>query len=448
MEATYVDKYREELSDIFSQIVKIDIYFGNMKKRALADYEQGLISKEVYEQVVNATYNTVLTGEAAKYGLSEEDRLLVVRYANNSDVEALYLEDLSNSFTKLIDRMDTVAYSVKTFQKYYSMDVETLRASVLEIVNKHYEDKKLSIEAQMKVLATDTSGGGLVYESEPYRSLQAQLEGLTEAQSMMVTNVEGASYETLINYIIKNFKINMKYWNWYRTRDNKEEYANRAESNVPVASVLVVDDKITDLNSEVMSYHQVNSKLIETYQLFNQFAQQVAMINNVRKTIVNRKCNKKECLSIFHKFFEIPVFCDYIASYAVGGVTEVNSSEVFELFYAKHFGDAKSVDYEEFRLTVIKEVFQHYIDKIAKYTKMLADSKLSLEQGISDVRSANNRSIDSVRLLNDLTCDSIDDVDYLGDAIPLDERDRLFYSLKDYFKVISTGNDALSKTFK
>ena len=27
MEATYTDRYREELSDIFSRIVKIEIYF-------------------------------------------------------------------------------------------------------------------------------------------------------------------------------------------------------------------------------------------------------------------------------------------------------------------------------------------------------------------------------------------------------------------------------------
>ena len=28
METAYVDRYREELSDIFSRIVKIEIYFG------------------------------------------------------------------------------------------------------------------------------------------------------------------------------------------------------------------------------------------------------------------------------------------------------------------------------------------------------------------------------------------------------------------------------------
>jgi hypothetical protein len=34
METAYVDRYREELSDIFSKLVHIDIYFGNTKKKA------------------------------------------------------------------------------------------------------------------------------------------------------------------------------------------------------------------------------------------------------------------------------------------------------------------------------------------------------------------------------------------------------------------------------
>lgn len=446
METAYVDRYREELSDIFSRIVKIEIYFGNMKKKAKSDFEQGLISEKVYKEVISATYRTILSEEAKEYALDEDDRLLVLKYASNPDVEALYLDDLNTSFTKLIERMDDVAYSVKTYHKYYSMDVETLRSNVLELVTAHYEEKKLRIESEMRELTK--SGDSSTYDSEAYKALQASLDGINDAQDMMVSNVMVASYEVLINYIVKKFNINENYWNWYRVRNNQEEYAQRADTSVPFESVLKVDGVISDLNEELLSYDQVVNKLTESYQLFNQFAQDVALINNVRKVIVNRKCNKKECLSIFAKFYQLPVFCDYIASYAVGDVTEINSNEVFELFYAKHFGDAKAVDYEEFRLTVIKEVFEHYKARIAKYTEMLQSSRLGLEQGVSAIRSANNASVDSVRLLNDLTIDSIDETDYLGDTIPREERDRLYFSLKEYFKVISTGNDAFKKTFK
>ena len=150
MEAAYVDRYREELSDIFSKLVHIDIYFGSMKKKALADYEKGLISEAVYKEVNNATYRTVLKGDAQAYALPEDDRLLVLRYVGDSDVTALYLNDISNSFNALMEKMDLVAYSVKTYHKYYSMDIETLRASVLEMVNRQFEEKKEAIEVEMK----------------------------------------------------------------------------------------------------------------------------------------------------------------------------------------------------------------------------------------------------------------------------------------------------------
>lgn len=446
MEAAYVDRYREELSDIFSKLVHIDIYFGNTKKKALADYEKGLISEEVYKEVNNATYRTVLKGDAAAYALPEDDRLLVLRYVGDSDVTALYLNDISNSFTELIQKMDLVAYSVKMYHKYYSMDIETLRASVLEMVNRQFEEKKEAIEAQMKEMLEN--GEGNVYESPTYKALQARLVGLNDSQEMTGTNIMLLPYENLINFIVKRFDLNENYWNWYRVRENQENYSYRAESSLPFEKVLYTDTTIIDLNDGLLSYDQIMNKLVESYQLFNQFATQVAMINNVRKVIVNRKCNKKECLSIFTKFYQLPVFCDYIASYAVGDTTEINSTQVFEIFFAKHFGDAKSVDYEEFRTTLIKEVFQHYQARIDKYTKLLEESKLALEGKVGAVRSANDSSIDSVKLLNDLTIDSIDEKDYLGDAIPRAERDRLYHSLREYFKAIGTGDDAYTKTFK
>ena len=60
METAYVDRYREELSDIFSKLVHIDIYFGNTKKKALADYEKGLISEEVYKEVNKSETETTI----------------------------------------------------------------------------------------------------------------------------------------------------------------------------------------------------------------------------------------------------------------------------------------------------------------------------------------------------------------------------------------------------
>ena len=195
-----------------------------------------------------------------------------------------------------------------------------------------------------------------------------------------------------------------------------------------------------------MGYEEILHKLLESYQLSNQFAQEVAMINNARKVIVNKKCSKKECLGIFAKFYELPVFCEYIASYSPE-LKEVSSNQVFDLFYTSHFGDAKAVDYEVFRTTLIKEVFKHYKDRIEKYTRMLRERRTDVVGAIGEVKTANNNALDSVRLMNDLVVDITDDTDYLGDIIPREEHDRLYYSLREYFKTISTGNDAFKKTF-
>ena len=90
METTYTDRYREELSEIFSSILRIDTKFCGNKKRARSDFEKGLISEEVLKRVEEADYHTVLDGDASPYALSDEDRKVVIRFTSLSEDGSLY----------------------------------------------------------------------------------------------------------------------------------------------------------------------------------------------------------------------------------------------------------------------------------------------------------------------------------------------------------------------
>ena len=45
----------------------------------MSDFEAGLIDKEVYTEVVYATYKRPLSARAREYAISEEERLLVLK---------------------------------------------------------------------------------------------------------------------------------------------------------------------------------------------------------------------------------------------------------------------------------------------------------------------------------------------------------------------------------
>ena len=219
MVTTYEDRYREELSDIFSRILKIDTCFGNAKKRAMSDFKKGLISEEVYNTVSQANYHTVLEGEAAPYAISEEDRAIVLRFVSLTEDGSLYLSDINDSFNDLVGRMDNVTNSVKTYFHYYDMDLETLKKSVIDIMLERYSEKKMRIQIDIDVLKEQLNGD--VQNNEEYKALVDKYAKIEEDEKAVCDKVNNAPYETLMEFIHKKFSLVENYYKWFRVRKNK-----------------------------------------------------------------------------------------------------------------------------------------------------------------------------------------------------------------------------------
>ena len=427
MEAMYEDRYRDELSDIFSSILKIDTCFGNLKKRAKVDYEKGLISEEVYSKVVEAGYYTVLDGDASAYALSEEDRALVLKFVSLTEDGNLYLNSISDSFNDLVGRMDNIANSVKTYFRYYDMDLNQLKQSVIELITEKYSEKKLKIQLDMDVLCSQLNGE--VSGNAEYDELVEKMKKVTEDERVVCANVMNSSYETLMEFIVKRFSINLDFCKWYRVRKNKDALNN---------GTLVMDSEDSIRENELLNeYNEVSFKNGELRERINGIQEYsdgflidaLAIDPYVCKINISNKYTKRECYMIFEKFYNIPLFLDYCTSYVKDGES-INIVETFNRFYDKTFGSQRFVDAELFKSALIRDVLIYYNCKKINCKKMIDPREESLLTELNDV---NARVVVFDKRKADALSDLSDTTDYLRGYISSDMKDLLYESLNEYF---------------
>ena len=447
MVTAYEDRYKDELSDIFSRILKIEAYFGNAKKRAKSDFEKGLISEEVYRAVSEANYHTVLEGDASSYAISEEDRALVLKFVSLTEDGDLYLGDINDSYNNLIGRMDNVANSVKTYFYYYDMDLETLKKNVLDMMLEHYSEKKLKLQIDIDVLSSQLNGD--VQGNEEYQKLLAKYKQVEEDEKVIRNNVNNASYDTLMEFINKKFGLVENYYKWFRVRKNKEDVSNGLVDVNSFGLVSTENELVNETRTQIASIEETDINLKEAYELGMVFATEAVKIDNnigVRLSL-NPKYTKQECFMLFDKFYETAIFFDYCTMYAEEGKF-LSNADVFNKFYIKKFGDQKSVDPNVFRAALIEDVISYYCSKARKLKSDIATKKSVLDSTINSFAQINSEAIIASKRENDILTDLNDETDYLLDYLPVDMQDLLYESLKEYFKYIKqygSGDTQFSK---
>lgn len=446
METTYTDRYREELSEIFSSILKIDTKFCGNKKRARSDFEKGLISEDILKRVEEADYHTVLDGDASPYALVEEERKLVVRFTSLSEDGSLYLNDINEKFNDLVGRMDAVADTVKIYFKYYNMSLKEFREEVAIMMSEKFSEKKTSIEDRMQALKNEL--GSNASKNDKYKALEEQLKGLDEEEENVLNNVRKSSFDVLMEFIIRKYSLNEDYYRWFRVRKNKENQKNGIVPEDSTEVMLEEQNNIRRLNESTIIYKDLDDKLKDTQRMINEFAvESLAITTDIgRRLSLNPHYSKKECYELFQKFFELAIFFDYCASYCEES-SVINSFEIFNKFYERKFVNAKSVDPNEFKFKLIEDVLQHYIRKAKIYSQLLAERKVDVENWYDRLSYSSDELAIMVRNTNDYAADINDNKAYLDGYLSIDMLDRLYISLNEYFDFISK-KEKTSFTFK
>lgn len=443
METTYTDRYKEELSDIFSSILKIDTNFCSNKKRAKSDFEQGLISEETLKRVEEADYHTILDGEASSYALSDEERNLVIRFTNLSESGSLYLNDINDSFNSLIGRMDAVGNTVKIYFKYYNMDLKQFRIEVATMVSEQFKSKRAAIYEKLNVLKSESNEN-----NDEYKALEAKLKEIDEIEEHTLNNVKKSSFDVLMAFIIKKFSLNEEYYKWFRVRKNKENSINGIIPQDSTEVMLEEQNNVRRLNDSVEIYKDLDDKVKDTHRVISEFSvESLAISTDIgRRLSLSPNYSKKECFLLFDKFFELAIFFDYCASF-YDECTIINSYEVFNKFYEKKFVNAKSVDPNEFKNKLIEDVLSHYIRKAKIYAQLLAERKVDVENWYDRLSYSSDKLAIMTRNSNDFIADNNDNRVYLEGYLSSDMLDRLYISLNEYFEYINTKGKS-SFTFK
>lgn len=446
MEATYTDRYREELSEIFSSILRIDTRFCGNKKRAKSDFENGLISEETYRRVEEADYHTVLDGDASPYALSDEDRKLVIRFTSLSEDGSLYLNDINEKFNELIGRMDVVADTVKIYFKYYNLSLKELREEVVLMVSEQFDSKKTNILNKMETLKSEL--GGNTAGNNEYKALEDKLEAIEEDKENVINNVRKSSFDVLMAFVIRKYSLNEDYYKWFRVRKNKENHSNGIVPEDSNEVMLEEQNNVRRLNESFDIYKDLDDKLKDTYRIISEFSVEALGISTdigIRLSL-NPHYSKKECYQLFDKFFELAIFFDYCASFCDEN-SVINSYEVFNKFYERKFVNAKSVDPNVFKNVLIEDVLSHYIRKARIYAQLSMERKVDMDNWYDRLSYSSGKLAIMTRNSNDYIADINDDRVYLEGYLSSDMLDRLYVSLNEYFDYVSS-KDKSSFTFK
>lgn len=449
MANNYNDMYKDKLSEIFTSILRIDRDFTNNKNRARKDFEQGLISEEVLKQVESADYNTELIGEASPYALSSEDREIVLKYASFNNEGNVYLVNLENSYKNLLGKLDYIADTVKIYYKYYLLDIESLRESITELILNSYNENVAAIENRMKSIQKRL--GNKASEDSEYIELEEKLSNLNDKKVMYLDSISKADYSTLMNYVVEYYALNENYFKWYKNRENKEEFYDRATKVVEDNSISELSSSSLALSEAYCSFDSVEKRLLDTYKAMSDFSITSTLMDCYigKNILLYRKYSKKECFTLFRKFYHVDGFLSYIASYA--GEGSMGDEEIFNIFYESNFKDKNGVDPEEFKSVLVRKVLVYFKEKI----DMLIGSLDVKREALQNSLDCNKTVVDKNTEFNDtsicLINSQIDETDYLNGFISKELEDMLYQSLKYYFKYVKESDqnkNSVKKVFK
>ena len=436
----YEDQYREQLSERFSEILRIDSVFHGMKTKAEQDYNAGRIDKDVYQEVMNATYFTPLSSRCKNYAIPERNRLLVLKYGKFLNSGELSLTDLESSYLEIVGRLDNVANSVKGYYSFYNLSLEELREKVLDFVRTLTLEKIAELKGKIKVLedkekalkpeerAQSILGIGI-------KQYKKDIVKIENDEKNIINSVLAADHDTLMHYVCTKTSINERFYKWYRVRKNKEKVKNGEYKTVEISGLNGSRVNAVACRESIKTSEDLIKHIVEVNGWITDFATRSATVTNDigKRHGMSRLYSKEECFRLFKKFYDIDTFLNYLPSY-LDNDNSLSDVDIFKIFYLENFLDYKKVDPDKFRMVLIKSVLEYYNSLILKYSSVLRNMIGKASARIDEVVEDNVKVTSNVVIMRDAIGDLTDETDYLNGYLTKEEEEELYDSLNKYFE--------------
>lgn len=436
----YEDQYREQLSERFSEILRIDSAFHGMKNMAEQDFNAGIIDKDTYQEVMNANYFAPLSSRCSKYVIPERNRLLVLKYGKFLKSGELSLGDLETSYLEIVERLDNVANSVKGYYSFYNLSLEELREKVLEFVKTLTLEKIEELKSKIKVLEDkvkelkpeERAKSILGIEIKQYKREIAKLEN---DEKNIINSVVAADHDTLMRYVCTKTSINERFYKWYRVRKNKEKVKNGEYKVVEISGLNGSRVSAVACRESINTAEDLIKHIVEVNGWITDFATSSSTITNDigKRHGISRLYTKEECYRLFKKFYDIDSFLNYLPSY-LDNDSSLSDVDIFKIFYLENFLDYKKVDPDKFRMVLIKSVLDYYNSLVLKYSSVLKSMISKASSRINEVVEDNVKVTSGVVIMRDALRDLTDETDYLNGYLTKEEEEELYESLNKYFE--------------
>lgn len=434
------DQYREQLSERFSEILRIDSVFHGMKSRAEMDFQKGIIDNSMYREIMDATYFAPLSSRCASYAIPEKDRLLVLKYGKFTKSGELSLNDLDAVYLDIIGRMDNVGNSVKNYYSFYNLSLEELREKVLEFVKDFTNQRKEELLSKIRLLEEKenslkpTERPKNIYAVE-IKQCRAEINKIENNEQTLIDGIMAADHDTLMQYVCNKLSINSNFYKWYRVRKNKEKLNDGEIKSIDLNELNGSRVKAVACMTSISTAKELIDHIVEVNGWINDFVLQSALVNNDigKRHGISKLYSKEECYRLFKKFYDIDTFLNYLPSYLEND-NGLNDVDIFKIFYLENFLDEKKVDPDKFRKTLIKSVLDYYNSLVVKYSSILKGIIAKSLGNIEEAIDCNVNVTKGIIVMNDTVEDLTDDTDYLNGYLSKEEEEELYESLNIYFR--------------
>lgn len=391
MTKLFFEENQDNLNQIRSTLLEYHLEFEQLKLQADTDFKNGLISKDEYDEVRTYRldeYHTTKTGRKSPYSLTKNQVALLREYGNFNEQGSLMLDSIREEYKAKQETLTNIFESIRTLTYFNSLSEEELIATISAVVESHYNDEISKLSAALTSGATSLTIDG---ENIDSTYLPTRIRNLELHKIEALGRIRTSSYENLIAFIVKFYKIDYAYYEWFKVKSLQKAATNQELYDEHEKHLITIKNDQELLQNERENHQSLIASLTEaenSYSAFRAIGEGIELPNpSLRRRIATKigikpKSNLDELRTIFEQYTNLPELNQYITSLDSYSITDP-----FTIYMSSKYNMMDYVPAKEFKSSLIANIDAFYQKRLTSLRDTLATSDKLIDSYISSISS-------------------------------------------------------------
>lgn len=242
MAKTYMEEYTGFINGIQNRLLKIQFRFNRILADVKEAVDNGIITEELGNRLLNARMDKFIPNVDSKYVLSKADTEFVAKYAALDDCGQLLSTMIKDEYLDKASKIKVMCDSIKVFSYLDSIGKSDARLTVKVALYEYYSNEVSTIDQKLNNLVSIY--GENEKHSTRYQTLVLEKEKI-EKVLRVISQLENASDEVFEKIVSQFYGVKKNYYDWFLQMQIKQEYEEGTiyEENCSLLSSMSSDGK-------------------------------------------------------------------------------------------------------------------------------------------------------------------------------------------------------------